>query len=137
MIPIKDACEILDTNSTSICVLKKFKPFYHGANGKRNGARFDIQGYRKREDFKVELVAVIGLFIEYMNKVEGWTYEQIARAGRINTHQQVNNHELGYRASLQMALRFRYAYPFHFKRFHEFYGWEHIATDGRIKWKTR
>lgn len=123
MIPIKDACEILDTNPPSIYVLSKFKPFYHSAKGKRNAARFDLEGFRKREAIKIELVAVTGLFIEYLNKIEGMSYGLIARIARVNTHQQVSNHELGYERCLELGLRFRYAYPFHFKRFEEYYGW--------------
>lgn len=121
-VSIEIACEQLGITSSAICVSKKYKDYYKKSDKGTRNASFDLNGFTAHNDTKKELVEKVSLFTEYLNKVEDMTYEQIAKVGRV-TLQQVAGLNMGYVSSLKLALRFREFYPFHFKRFHQYYSW--------------
>lgn len=120
---LQQAAEVLGVTSSALCVSGKYKDFYTKSPKGTRDAYFDMVGYLRKEDIKTALVAQVSLFTEYLNKIEGFTYQRIADVGKVS-FQTVNSCSMGYKTSLQAAVRFRCKFHKEWKAYHEFYNYK-------------
>ena len=131
-IPLKEAAELLGVCDTVFYTSKKYEPYFKpSVDGKRNTACFNYQAYAKHDDLKYELTEKTKLFVEYMHYIEGWDYTKIAKVGNIHV-QSIHMHSFGYERALEICLKFRNYYPFHFKRFDAYYGFRESQRLAKI-----
>jgi len=83
---------------------------------------YEIDRYLTYMELRDSTIAQVSLFIEYLDKMDSLQYTTIAIIGRVH-RAGVATCALGYEKSLQLADHFREYYPFHWKRYHAYYGY--------------
>ena len=106
----------------------RYSDFRYETEGK--AVMFDIDGFQKYNDLKVEMTEKTKLFIEYLRHEENMTYAKISTIAKIS-FQSVSDLKLGYKLALKLCVRFRDLYPFHWRRFHDYYGYKLNIKDIR------
>jgi len=119
-IPIKEATRLLGLeDATSLINGKKYKPYYYRREG-NSGAMFDYAAYSKEQDRQTELQEKTKLLIEYLFHIENMSYSKMAKITGLNV-QTLSALTFGYSLSVRFLFMIREYYPFHLRRFDEYY----------------
>ena len=122
-IPIKVAADQIGvTDSCLYTDSLKYRPFLRKFVSGEEEAGFDLKGFLAREELKTELVEKTRLLTEYLFHEEGVTYTEIGEIAGV-TPQQISMCNFGYDTALKIAKGIRNVKPYHFERFHKYYGW--------------
>ena len=123
-IPIREAAEVLDLSEASLYGANpKYRKYFRPAQpDTRYDSMFDVDGYRREQDLKEELLEKTKLLVEYLYHIEDMSYAYLARKIGV-TVQSINSMGYGYNAALKICRFIKDYRKFHWKRFHEYYGW--------------
>ena len=122
MITVNEAARRLELSKVAIYHGKKYQPFIKRVPGK-NTTLFDYKGYTQWQEHCIELTEKTRLLTEYLYHIEKMTYAEIARLADTNI-QNIFCCNFGYKVAVKIARAIRQHRPFHWQRFHEYYGWE-------------
>jgi len=128
MIPLEEAAALLGMDSSGILTNRKYKPFIRYADKGKKNAAFDYSGFIKYDNAKEELREKTMLFTEYLNKLENVRYQDIAKVAGVST-QSIGNLSYGHKAAMKIVTAFMTFRPFHFIRFHEYYGYRYTLDE--------
>lgn len=134
MLTIREAAEQLGVIPECFSLSRKYQPFIHRTEGKRDG-RFDMEGYMKVQDDMYELIQKTQLFIQYLVHEESMAYTKIASMVGIR-HQSVQQNDFGIGIAIKIARYFNDYRPFYVRRFNEYYGFKQV-TYNRPIWKRK
>ena len=125
-VTLSEAAEIIGCAPINIINSPKYKPFYHPIKGKRGVKAFDINGYQKREDLRVEFIEKTKLFIEWLiheKNIDATTISKMSGVAR----PQVYEHSLSVKSSYKIVKTFEPLLP----DFDKYYGWPTKSTRAR------
>lgn len=118
-VSLQEAAEVLGTQSCNLVTSPKYKPFHIKADkGKRN-ARFDLQGFYRDQDNKIETIEKVKLFIEYLRHIEEMEYKEMAKISGVSLSL-INRLTIGYDHAIKIITNIDRKY---IERFDEYYGW--------------
>lgn len=107
----------------------KYRPFLKKSSEGKRDAGFALDAFRKAEETKETLLERTKLLTEYLYHIEGMTYTEMSEISGVGL-QSVWQCSYGFDSAFKLALSIRNERPFHFERFHKYYGWE-------VRWLRR
>ena len=118
LITVNTACDLLGVTASAIYMSDMYKEFYKPAKEQDGTSMFDMQGFMHRESLKLELIEKTKLLVEYLSKIEGFSYEKIGG----NTPNS-SSLRFGFNGGFKIARRCRSEFRHEWIRFHKYYGW--------------
>ena len=118
-VSLQEAAELLGTQTCNLVTSPKYKPFHIKSEEGRRNARFDLQGFYRDQDKKIETIEKTKLFIEYLRHIEDMQYKEMSEISGVSLSL-INRLNIGYDHAVKIITSIGREY---INRFDIFYGW--------------
>jgi len=102
----------------------KYRPFLRKSSDGLHNAGFNLDGFRDAQELKVQLVERTKLLTEYLCHIEGMTYLEMAELSDVG-QQSIWSCSYAFDSARKIATAIKKKKPYHWERFHKYYGWSH------------